>query len=304
MVHIIFWFYIVSLIMTVVSVFLSLLLSVKIKQKWYNSYTAVLICCGLILLSYICFFFIFKYSYKVTFWLNNLMIGTFMLICLVFVAAMVGLIENIAEKKLPGLQKGGLITLVIASLLSAFLYIIFQYKIMLYVLLFFILMCLLPLFFAVIRNWKKLYDSPQKKIVLYFIGLSVILFPVEIAEGHIHKGLIPADTYVPMGVLTFSLFCLVVNCINIIHCIRYFFSIIDQDRADYEDVPRGFIEAFSITGREKEIVEYLVKGYNHQDISGYLHISKRTVEKHSYNVYKKCRISSRVELLNLIRDYQ
>lgn len=153
-------------------------------------------------------------------------------------------------------------------------------------------------------------EKAEKLIVFYLIALSIITLPLEVLEYYFFKAFIPADTYFPIGILTASIFSILISFFNIKHSIKFLYKALHpqeekgSEDEDYDDVPTDFIEAFSITGRESQIVEYIVKGYNHQDISEYLKISKRTVEKHSYNVYRKCDISNRVELMNLIREYQ
>ena len=43
----------------------------------------------------------------------------------------------------------------------------------------------------------------------------------------------------------------------------------------------------SLSGRENEILNLITEGYRTKDIAHYLYLSKRTVEKHRYNIMKK-----------------
>lgn len=56
----------------------------------------------------------------------------------------------------------------------------------------------------------------------------------------------------------------------------------------------------SLTDREKELVQLIIKGLSNTDISKNLNISISTVKNHVYNIYKKLNIKNRYELLNKI----
>lgn len=52
-----------------------------------------------------------------------------------------------------------------------------------------------------------------------------------------------------------------------------------------------------LTPREKEIVRFLAKGMNSHEIAKKLSISKRTVDVHKFNVFKKLDIANSIELM-------
>jgi len=52
-----------------------------------------------------------------------------------------------------------------------------------------------------------------------------------------------------------------------------------------------------LTAREKEIIKYLAKGMNSHEIAGKLSISKRTVDVHKFNIFKKLHITNAIELM-------
>ncbi|CAM1373707.1 helix-turn-helix transcriptional regulator [Tenacibaculum xiamenense] len=60
------------------------------------------------------------------------------------------------------------------------------------------------------------------------------------------------------------------------------------------------IHNYSFTKREKEIAELLVKGMTYKQISEELFISIPTVKTHVSNVYKKCQVNSKFELIKLL----
>jgi DNA-binding CsgD family transcriptional regulator len=62
-----------------------------------------------------------------------------------------------------------------------------------------------------------------------------------------------------------------------------------------------FITRFTISDREKEIIELLLEGKSNKEIANDLFISPRTVENHLSSIYQKTALNSRVQLVNLIR---
>lgn len=54
----------------------------------------------------------------------------------------------------------------------------------------------------------------------------------------------------------------------------------------------------SLSDREYEILELLVKGRLYKEIAATLQISPETVRKHVYNIYKKLHVNNRVEAYN------
>jgi DNA-binding NarL/FixJ family response regulator len=54
-------------------------------------------------------------------------------------------------------------------------------------------------------------------------------------------------------------------------------------------------ENFGITAREKQILEYLVKGSTYEQIATSLFISPGTVRKHIEKIYRKLRVNNKIE---------
>lgn len=59
-------------------------------------------------------------------------------------------------------------------------------------------------------------------------------------------------------------------------------------------------EKYSITKREKEIVEAICKGMTNQQIANELFISLQTVKDHTHRIYSKIGINSRLKLVQLV----
>ena len=71
----------------------------------------------------------------------------------------------------------------------------------------------------------------------------------------------------------------------------------DPARGD-EDVEED-IKKFSLTGREKEILQLLLKGKSNKEISDLIYVSTETVKTHLHNIYRKLGVKSRLEVASL-----
>ena len=62
-------------------------------------------------------------------------------------------------------------------------------------------------------------------------------------------------------------------------------------------------DKFQLSAREVEILDLLLKGKSNKDMERDLFISHHTVRNHVHNIYQKLNISSRLQLMNLIRTW-
>ncbi len=79
-----------------------------------------------------------------------------------------------------------------------------------------------------------------------------------------------------------------------------FMRLFSESLGKNHDVPDHFVRDYQISKREADILRLLVEGKSGKEIGDILCISPRTVETHTYNIYRKCSVSNRIELLNLI----
>ena len=65
-----------------------------------------------------------------------------------------------------------------------------------------------------------------------------------------------------------------------------------------------FITIFSIScnSREKDIVKLMLQVLPHKLIADKLNVSISTVSKHVYQIYKKCKVHTNMELLKLFLE--
>lgn len=66
-----------------------------------------------------------------------------------------------------------------------------------------------------------------------------------------------------------------------------------------EETVAALAEKYGLTRREREIVERIFQGLGNDEISADLSISKNTLYKHNNNIFQKCGVKSRWELLRL-----
>jgi DNA-binding CsgD family transcriptional regulator len=73
-----------------------------------------------------------------------------------------------------------------------------------------------------------------------------------------------------------------------------------QDKADINRIS----SEYTLTQRETEILELLLKGKSIKEISREIFISESTVQKHIYSVYKKLKIRNRMQLINFAQRFR
>lgn len=67
---------------------------------------------------------------------------------------------------------------------------------------------------------------------------------------------------------------------------------------------KHFTTQHGLTDREIEILNLIIAGMNNSEIGDYLYISINTVKTHILNIFKKCQVSGRVELINKCNKHQ
>ena len=69
-------------------------------------------------------------------------------------------------------------------------------------------------------------------------------------------------------------------------------------------LPADFVAEHSITPREQEMILQVIQGLSNRRIADRLFVSLKTVEAHLYNVFRKCRVKNRVELVRKVQSYR
>jgi DNA-binding NarL/FixJ family response regulator len=64
-----------------------------------------------------------------------------------------------------------------------------------------------------------------------------------------------------------------------------------------------FCIRFEISSRESDIIREICNGLSNKEISGKLFISLQTVKDHTHRIYIKTNVKSRVQLINIVREF-
>jgi len=146
--------------------------------------------------------------------------------------------------------------------------------------------------FAVLRA-RDASPSRQIRILMPLFWISVVFYLYAVIAG----GLLTATGQAAriLSAISASVYCLPWS---LLVGIRLF-------RELAEPLSRGmdeeFASRFGITAREADVIERVVQGLPNKHIARELSISLRTVETHLNNVFRKCGVRSRTELIRKIQ---
>ncbi len=146
----------------------------------------------------------------------------------------------------------------------------------------------------------KIENEINRKIIKTILLLCIIFLPGFIYDIFLAKYW-KKRQIIPLGIDFDLIFYLVWNVISIVYIIQYFITRItivpDLRISDH------FINKYSISIKEKEIVSLIIKGYTNKEIADKLFISSQTVKNHIYNIFQKVSVKSRTELIYHINRY-
>lgn len=143
-------------------------------------------------------------------------------------------------------------------------------------------------------NLKNIKNPDLKKTLKLFALILLFFIPLQIFIVIVIKN--PSAIFISRNI-----FYMTINFGSVILAAKYFF--IETPKIYDKIVVRSnFITKYSITGREKEVVELIISGLSIKEIGVNLGISFKTANNHIHNIYKKTGVSSKIELLNLVKE--
>ncbi len=150
--------------------------------------------------------------------------------------------------------------------------------------------------YAVVK-WKNIANKKSKRGMLLFLILIVFSLPIVILDEVLTEADIAPVLQAVVNMI-FPVYYFVIYSIMLVHNVLDFYqpSVAEETRSSLD----GLILQHGITQRETEIIRQIMTGKKNQEIGDLLHISVNTVNNHIYNIYKKCEVKSRVELINKI----
>lgn len=153
------------------------------------------------------------------------------------------------------------------------------------------------LFLAIItlygfRKYRHKKASEKKIFIQNFLLLTTIYF-LSFSLLNIIFLFLPQKWEQEIAIVTIGLFTFSWALVEIIRFVMDW----QQDSDETVVVP----ESWGISPREKEVLIKLLAGSTNREISEELFISMRTVEAHTYSIYRKCGVKSRIELLHKLK---
>jgi DNA-binding CsgD family transcriptional regulator len=134
------------------------------------------------------------------------------------------------------------------------------------------------------------------------VGISLlVLIPANLLDFGVTAALRMSGTAARDGIV-FAAGYGVINIILIVSVIQGI-RLTGSSAGEIPAVPQPFVDAYGITRREREVVEKLLEGKTDRRIGEELYISPRTVDTHLRSVFRKCRITSRLQLTRLVSSY-
>lgn len=91
-------------------------------------------------------------------------------------------------------------------------------------------------------------------------------------------------------------FCLIALSVSF----RHFF--LTPHVKEGETLPQSFIESYSLTPRETQIICAILGGKTNKELSDMFFVSLKTIETHLGNIYRKTGVKNRLELFSLLRQ--
>lgn len=149
-------------------------------------------------------------------------------------------------------------------------------------------------------RWCRRTTSRPWRAYLRGFGISLlVLVPANLLDFGVTMALRLSGTGARDG-LVFAAGYGVVNIILIASIIQ---GVRLSGAGEIPALPQSFLDAYGITRREKEVIEKLLQGKTDRRIGEELYISPRTVDTHLRSVFRKCQISSRLQLTRLVSSY-
>ena len=146
---------------------------------------------------------------------------------------------------------------------------------------------------------KSVKNKSSLGVVVPFLYLSCVLYFAVAIQAFILI-FIPSLTWIDsLDIFTAGFICFLWSTVTLGFL---FYRFIKQSGKKLESLPLEFINHYNISAREREIIILLSGGMSNREIGEKLYISPRTVETHVYNIYRKCSVRNKLELVRLISE--
>jgi DNA-binding CsgD family transcriptional regulator len=150
---------------------------------------------------------------------------------------------------------------------------------------------------------RAIPEGIWRRWVVLFLGGAAIWHGMTAVEAILLPVWVPTTPPVPAAAVTSSVFNLFWAAVVAIPVTLQFRAPAAGIAADAAELPAAFVREFELTPREAEIVLEICRGAGTKEVGAKLFISPRTVDTHIQNIYRKCDIRRRVELVTLVGRY-
>jgi DNA-binding CsgD family transcriptional regulator len=137
----------------------------------------------------------------------------------------------------------------------------------------------------------------ERTLMMPFLWLSFAFYLYAVAAGSLLVALrLPSWV---LNALSASLYCLPWSLAVTLLLFRHL-ALAESDAG----LPADFVAEHSITPREQEMILQVIQGLSNRRIADRSFVSLKTVESHLYNVFRKCSVKNRVELVRKVQSYR
>lgn len=148
--------------------------------------------------------------------------------------------------------------------------------------------------YTIYELWKNLLvieDEHSRSICRAISIVTICLIPTDIA----------VEIFPFFKAIGYSVYVLAISIIMLV----YFFIRFKIDRSrlsnSVEFSPETLSE-YGISEREREVIQFICDGKTNKEIASEMNISVNTVNNHVANIFSKMKISSRVDLIRIIKE--
>jgi len=163
----------------------------------------------------------------------------------------------------------------------------------------------------IIFRRKSIVNLSVRRYILATISIIAIFLPAIAYDQFFFRGVKSINT-VPIAVILSPLFYAVLSLVTLFFAIRFMMSstnqntliepqVQDGETTSLDMIIKSLAEKSALSERERSIIPLIAKGLGNKQIALELHISSKTVGNHIYNIYRKLNITSRYELIALLK---
>lgn len=163
----------------------------------------------------------------------------------------------------------------------------------------------------IIIRRRAIINLTIRRYILTMVVIIAVFLPVIFYDQFLLSGVHSIDT-VPVAVIFSPFLYFVLSLATLFFGIRVMISSAGQgnqksilfsggNKVSQDAVLQNLAKQSGLSVREIEIIPYMARGLGNKQIAAELNISPKTVGNHIYNIYKKLNITSRYELLALLK---